>query len=307
MNLRKRLRPGTEWFVTRGERERGKARDPRSRWASGVPTSESYCARRLCSIGPSEDSRCYLTRMTEPSQPFLSLAALRKALSPERLAAYALSEDRDDLDAVARYLWNGALAAALTPALHALEVTLRNNLYEASLKVVDQSPLSFRDIQSWLDADPSLLYENEARAVEEAKAVLRRGGKPLTIGRIISKLSFGFWVSLCRSPYEQGRPSGPGLWPAAIPIAFPFLPKGHRNRPAILQRLDEIRELRNRTFHHETIWDRNLPRSHRRILDTLGWMNQGLAQAVQHLSRLDAVYDAGFAAFRSEAERIVRP
>lgn len=78
-------------------------------------------------------------------------------------------------------------------------------------------------------------------------------------GRLLSKLSLGFWVGLCRSPYEQGRPSGPALWPAAIPIAFPFLPRDHRNRPAILQRLDGIRELRNRTFHHEAIGDRNLP------------------------------------------------
>jgi len=114
--------------------------------------------------------------MIEPSQPVLSLAALRRALSPERLAAYALPEDQDALDAVARYLWNGALAAVMTPSLHALEVTLRNNLYEASLKVVDQSILSFRDIPTWLDADPCLLYGTEARAVEEAKAILRRGG-----------------------------------------------------------------------------------------------------------------------------------
>jgi hypothetical protein len=245
--------------------------------------------------------------MVEPSQPVLSLAALRRALSPERLAAYALPEDRDDLDSVARYLWNGALAAVMTPALHALEVTLRNNLYEASLKVMDQSLLSFRDIPTWLDSDPSLLYGKEARAVAEAKATLRRGGRPLTIGRLLSKLSLGFWVGLCRSPYEQGRPSGPALWPAAIPIAFPFLPRDHRNRPAILQRLDEIRELRNRTFHHEAIWDRNLPRSHRRIVDTLGWMNQGLAGAVRHLSRLDATYEGGPQEFRGEAERIVRP
>ncbi len=245
--------------------------------------------------------------MAEPSQRVLSLAALRRALSSERLAGYALPEDRDDLDAVARYLWNGALATVMVPALHALEVTLRNNIFEASVKIVARNPSSFRDIPTWLDADPTFLYEREARAVEEAKATLRRGGKPLTVGRLISKLSLGFWISLCRSPYEQGRPSGPALWPAAIPIAFPFLPRDHRNRPAILQRLDEIRELRNRTFHHEAIWDRNLPRSHRRIIDVLGWMNQGLARAVQHLSRLDVVYEQGFQGYRREAERIVGP
>jgi hypothetical protein len=81
----------------------------------------------------------------------------------------------------------------------------------------------------------------------------------------------------------------------------------HPNLPALPGHLLEIRELRNRTFHPEAIWDRNLPRSHRRIVDVLGWMNQGLAGAVRHLSRLDATYEGGLQGFRGEAERIVRP
>jgi hypothetical protein len=78
-----------------------------------------------------------------PGQPILSIGALRKALSEERLSAYSTSSESDALDAAARYLWNGALAAAMVPALHALEVTLRNNLFAASLKIVDEQALRF--------------------------------------------------------------------------------------------------------------------------------------------------------------------
>lgn len=244
--------------------------------------------------------------MDAESQHVISMTALRKALSDQRLQAYVASGDTDELEAVARYLWNGALATAMVPVLHALEVTLRNNLYDASLKIIDQERLSFREVHCWLDAEPSQLYQNEERAVQEAKALLQKGKKPLTPGRLISKLSFGFWVSLCRRPYEQGRATGPGLWPAIIPNAFPFLPRHHRSRPAILQRLGELRDLRNRVFHHEPIWDRNLPRSHRRLIHTLGWMNQGMAEALGRLSQLDAVSDAGSDAYRAVAKRMVR-
>ena len=241
------------------------------------------------------------------SQPALSLAALRSALSAERLAAYATPSDVDELDAVARYLWNGALASAMVPALHALEVTLRNNLFAASLRVVNAEGLRYKEVSCWLDADPSLLYEKEQENVEQAKQLLRKGRKPLTPGRLIGKLSFGFWVSLCRTPYEQGRSSGPALWPKLTQLAFPFLPKDHRSRSKVFARLDELRDLRNRVFHHEPIWDRNLDRAHSRALDTISWLNQGVANAVERLSRVEAVFASGYGGFRNAAEELVAP
>lgn len=38
----------------------------------------------------------------------LSVGSLRSALSAERMSAYALPEDTDEVDGVARYLWNPA-------------------------------------------------------------------------------------------------------------------------------------------------------------------------------------------------------
>lgn len=241
----------------------------------------------------------------DSGQPVVSLSALKKALSEERLRAYSSPEDRDELDAVARYLWNGALASAMLPVLHALEVTFRNNLFGASLRIVDDKGLRFREVKCWLDAAPSLLYEKEAESVEEAKQLLRKGRKPLTPGRLISKLSFGFWVSLCRSPYEQGRASGPALWPKLTQLGFPFLPKEHRSRSKILTRFDEFRDLRNRVFHHEPIWDRNLDRAYSRAVDTLSWLNQGVAQAVGEISTVEATVAKGPAGYRQEAEDLV--
>jgi len=236
----------------------------------------------------------------------LSIAALRSALSVERLAAYATDEDSDQLDAVARYIWNVALACAIQPSLHALEITLRNNLFNGSRKIVDESRLSFREVPCWLDADPSLLLKREAQTVEEAKALLSREKKEMTPGRLISKLGLGFWVSLCQAPYDQGRPDGPRLWPEIVKYSFPFVAKQNRTRSIIFHRLNELRELRNRASHHEPIWDRNFGRAERRLLEVLSWMNRGMAEALQRISTVEEVHRAGPKQYRSLAQELVR-
>lgn len=235
----------------------------------------------------------------------LSLKALQAALSQERLQAYATKEDSDDLDAVSRYFWNVALATAIQPALHALEITVRNHLYATSLKVVQQGNLEFNAVPCWLDAKPSLLEPAEMKAVQDAKALLH-GKAPLTPGRLISKLGFGFWVSLCKRPYEQGRTTGPALWPAMATAGFPFMKRGDRSRATIFHRLDQLRELRNRVSHHEPIWDRPLLKRHAEIIETIGWMNHGVAAAAEALSKLPDVFNAGPREFRSQAAVLVQ-
>ena len=59
----------------------------------------------------------------------------RKFLPRRLLGSYALPEDTDDVDGVARYLWNLALCSALQPALHTLEITVRNRLFTSFQEV----------------------------------------------------------------------------------------------------------------------------------------------------------------------------
>jgi hypothetical protein len=238
----------------------------------------------------------------------ISATSLKLALSEERLSSYYTSDDSDVRDAVARYIWNLALGCAMQPALHALEITFRNHLFRASQKIVKGTTLSYRDVECWLDADPSLLEANEQVSVEDAKETLRQEKKELTSGRLISKLSFGFWVSLCKRPYEQGRGSGPALWPKLLVNGFPFLAeKPKRTRSDIYHRMDDIRRFRNRVSHHEAIWEEDLRYVHRRVLDTLGWMNTGLASTLRTVSLLDKIIDNGPGFFRATAMSIVKP
>lgn len=236
----------------------------------------------------------------------LSIEGLRSALSAERLSAYALLEDSDEVDSVARYLWNLALCSALQPALHTLEITVRNRLFKISRRIVDETGLSFDKVPCWLDARPSLLADREREAVEKAKETIARRSSPMTEGRLVSALGFGFWVSLCKKSYEQGRAGGPRLWPELAMRGFPHLPKDQRTRSQVFHALDPLRDLRNRVSHHEPVWDRKLNRSHQDILETIAWIHRDLATTLQEHSPLPAVLDRGVAGFRAQAEAIIK-
>jgi hypothetical protein len=251
-----------------------------------------------------------------PSQgPLLSLSALHRALSQQRLDAYRQPSDRDDADAVARYLWNMALASAIHPTLHVFEITLRNAIYTTSLKLIDSSLLHMPDVPCWLDArNSSLLYAREADEVLRAKTYLGTEARRRTPGHLIAKLSFGFWVQLTARVYSEHRADGPRLWPRGLPHAFPFRwPPGsrkivpdHGDREMVYGRLHGIRELRNRVAHHAPIWDRDLAAQHERILEVLGWMSGKVAGAVRALDTFPHVLAAGSSAYREQGERLLR-
>ena len=107
----------------------------------------------------------------------------------------------------------------------------------------------------------------------------------MTEGRLVSVLGFGFWVSLCKRSYEQGRGGGPRLWPELATRGFPHLPRAQGTRSQIFHALDPLRDLRNRVSHHEAVWDRKLDRYHREILEVIAWINPDLAATWRNTRR----------------------
>ncbi|HEU0298020.1 MAG TPA: hypothetical protein VFR37_01170 [Longimicrobium sp.] len=252
--------------------------------------------------------------MQTDQAPILTLAALHRALSQQRLDAYALEADQDELDRVARYLWNMALGSTLQATLHVFEVTLRNAIFTTSVKLVDTSRLHMPDVPCWLDArNSTLLYADEAAEVRRAKTYLSADPRRRTPGHLVARLSFGFWVQLTARAYSELRADGPRLWPRGLPAVFPFRwPPGskrivpdHGDREMVFKRLHEIRELRNRIAHHDPVWDLDLASRYARMLEILGWMSNRMADAVAQLDRFPAVLAGGPAVYRDEAERLL--
>ena len=81
---------------------------------------------------------------------------LRYALERARLPG-----DIDELDAIARYVWNMAVCGHLYPVLHAVEITFRNQLHNA---------LTTRYGSTWYDT-VGFLTADELTMIASAKTI----------------------------------------------------------------------------------------------------------------------------------------
>ena len=287
--------------------ENEEPRHPRG--LTGLLTSTTpAAARRLRATSTAtEELRPEYSKMNPPVQPLVSYAALERVLSTERLAAYAVADDAGECDTLARYIWDLALAAAIQPALHVLEIAFRNDLARAARKLTAARGFRVADIPSWLDAEPTMLMEHEQQKVVNAKERLGTDPRRRTESRLIAKLDFGFWIALCRDSYSDSRGAGPRLWPRALDLAFQRRPPSVTARTQIFHQFDRIRKFRNRVAHHEPIWDRDYLAQHQYILESLGWISPKVADALRQTSPAPAVFEAGPSAYMSYAHKLLGP
>jgi hypothetical protein len=183
------------------------------------------------------------------------LERLREVLSAERLTSYLQLASGDLRQAIALYERNTSLSEAMYGLLQGLEIPLRNAMHRAL-----STGLGHED---WYDAFPWQMAQHEQ--IENAKAGLQKKSRAVTPGRMVSELTFGFWVGLTGPKYSVG------LWEKHLYKAFPHARLG---RKLLNRRLEGIRLLRNRVAHHEPILSRDLMQDANRILETIGWISR---------------------------------
>lgn len=213
-------------------------------------------------------------------------ARVEKAISSERLSVYA-SDGVDEKTAFARYLLNMALSQALYVPLQLCEVALRNAIHSYLVTVVRR--------EDWFDEPSFRLTEWGASEVRKAKDKLARAQKPVTPGRVVAELQFGFWTSMFEAHYERTP-----FLPRGIKGVFPYLPKSLHNRKDRKNDLEHIRNLRNRVFHHERLlhW-RDLDQQHALLLRLIGWLNPTLHELAFRLDRFTLIRQAGLGPWRA--------
>jgi hypothetical protein len=206
---------------------------------------------------------------------------LYQVLSQERLDAYQQRTQTDgDLALFSHYIWNMALSESLYPGLQALEVALRNTIHNTATQQFKR--------EDWYADQQIIHYHYNINAITKTREQLHRQRKTPDPGRVIAELSFGFWTSLFDSRYEQN------LWTRLIKPAFPHMPRRIRTRKELSKRLNKIRNLRNRVFHHEPIWYwQDLPQQHNILLETLAWIEPAMREMLTSLDRFPGVYQAG--------------
>lgn len=219
------------------------------------------------------------------------ISSIEPALSPERLARYRPNGTSTDpnLDILVNYMWNIALADSLHCSLSAVEIALRNTIH-GTLTVHFGTP-------NWYD-QTGIMDAYQQDEIERVKAKIRLNTNPITPGRVVAGLTFGFWVTTLSRNYEAR------LWRAnkseTIKQAFPYVPRRKRQRGSIHEQYNRIRALRNRVSHHEPLFDDpNLNQLHHLVQDGIEWINPELRSLTAHFDSFPAVLSDGRVAVES--------
>lgn len=223
-----------------------------------------------------------------------NLNRLIEAISKERLSVYGYQSvdgaSGQTIGALAKYLWNVALSEAFYPSIQLCEITLRNQLHTQIAYHLGEP--------QWLIDSAILKASREGEEVGAVWSSLMKRQRETSYYQIIPELSFGFWTGLLHKRYEGV------LWPWLLKPCFPCLAKRNRTQAYIFRRLNEIRQLRNRIFHHEKIAHlTHLPQIHQEILDVIGWMQPAMVPYAQLVDRFLQVYSQGAGYYERQLER----
>lgn len=173
-----------------------------------------------------------------------------KIVSKDRLDSYKLLETDSYELLLARYIFNIKISETFYPILSALEIALRNNIYNSVCNIKGENWL-INEINS-----QSILSINERNLLIESynKLSKKHYGKTITESGLIAELTFGFWVNLCKKSYKNS------LWDKQnfFGNVFPdfdnyFISPTWDKTKVIFPELKNILILRNRIFHHEII------------------------------------------------------
>lgn len=164
---------------------------------------------------------------------------LERHFSAARVGRYRAACGGDEAKATSAYVSNMLLAEAMMPMLSVLEIELRNGIHQR-MSALYQRP-------DWWEAwsgDQAFAWQN--KEVANAKSKLQRRVEMATPDKIIAELAFGFWSSLFNGAFQSL------LW-KDLRLVFPRCPKPQRKRHTVSSALNQIRDLRNRVFHHEQL------------------------------------------------------
>jgi hypothetical protein len=144
---------------------------------------------------------------------------------------------------------------------------------------------------TWFERHDINLSPQTLLIVERAQRILRDQRKPVSPGRVVAELSFGFWVKLLgpgwRNRYEHS------LWVPALHKAFsgarvdPGLPAFTRKE--IYHPIEALLMFRNRLAHHAPIYRRHLAQDLKSIERVATWLNIALGAMIASGSHCSAM------------------
>lgn len=184
------------------------------------------------------------------------------------------------------YRVNLRVSQAFYPVLNLFEIFLRNTLND-HISSYFSNPNWIISEKTGFMSDPSLNPSNFylKKSIQKAERVITRKGSSVTSGKVIAEQSLGFWTSLFDTHHYRLIGGSPIL-------AFPYKP-AHANRNFINQKLNRIREFRNRIYHNEPICfngqDLDFAEANEikeAIYDLLNWIDPELTAYVEYFNAI---------------------
>lgn len=142
-------------------------------------------------------------------------------------------------------------------------------------------------------SDPSLTPSNFflKKSIQKAERAIIRKGSVVTSGKVIAEQSLGFWTSLFDTHHYR-------LIGGSPIHAFPQKP-ALANRNVINQKLNRIREFRNRIYHNEPICfnGHNIDFTEANdikdeIYELLNWIDQDPTDYVEYFNSIQSKIDS---------------
>ena len=208
-------------------------------------------------------------------------------LSQPRLDRFLIATGNSKSKAQKLYRINLRVAQSFYPVLNLFEIFFRNIVnYQVSSHFTNPNWI-IREKNGFM-SDPSLNSSHFflKNSVAKAERAIRRKGGTVTPGKIIAEQSFGFWTSLFDTHHYR-------LIGGVVIHCFPRKP-AHVNRNTLNQKLNRIREFRNRIYHNEpvcfignTIGFTDATNIKQEIYELLEWIDADLTEYVDYFNGID--------------------
>lgn len=176
-------------------------------------------------------------------------------------------------------------AALFYPTIQLIEVCLRNKVY-SSLRAFYMERAKTISLPGkpdewylWMPQNKKTI-QNIALAWTDAKRTIK--DRAIIPGDVISRLTFGVWVSVLDEHQNNKDPLF--FWNAVQKEIFPNV---NKSKKAILSEIRWAKSIRNRLSHHEPLWTssdlctlgnakRTIYEKHNRLLEIIRWMSEDI-------------------------------
>jgi len=219
--------------------------------------------------------------------------------SQQRFNKYVYACDQNIENAIALYKYNIQASQALYPLISILEVALRNGIDRVLIRhfkddnwlLTQRHKFAYHPNMVCKGVQGDLRTDNFfAEKLKKTENKLSYYRVPITHGKLIAELTFGFWVKFFdTSAIKVLR---------GVPLDA-FTNKPHKKLALVHSHLNSIVTLRNRIAHNEPICFDNsgniclttIKRYETNILEALGWLDADLKEWSNKINFFKPVYN----------------